>query len=631
MQAELTDVNDKTIRPVLKWAGGKRQLIPQLVARMPDSYGTYLEPFFGGGALFFHLQPNCSVISDANTELINLYKAIVSNLEALIPELQQHKNDSEYYYGLRAQDVTRLTSVQAAARTLFLNRTCFNGLYRVNKKGQFNVPFGNYNNPTICDEKALFMAATLLKKSTIIGADYRHVMNQYAKPNDFVFLDPPYHPVSQYSDFKRYTKEQFGEQDQIDLANEVEKLHDNGCHVILTNSNSELILDLYKNYKLDVVDSKRNINSKANRRMGKDVIVTVTPVKRHKSVLLQSSDQDQLRKYPPTRFMGSKNKIIQPIQQAITSQQCESVLDLFSGSGVVSYMLKASGKQVISNDYMAFSALLGKALIENNRHTLPIDEAQDLLKANSGSDHFVEQTFDGLYFTRAENQLIDTIRANIKTLDNPYKNAIATSALVRACFKKRPRGIFTYVGHRYNDGRKDLITTLSDHFLNAVMAINNAVFDNGKNNIASRLDALQTDYNPDLVYIDPPYYSPHSDNEYVRRYHFVEGIACDWKGVQIQWETKTRKFKSYPTPFSTKKGTYDAFDKLFSMYRNSSLVVSYSSNSKPSKDEMLALLAKYKSRVEVMSVNHRYSFGNQRHRVQNNKNDVNEYIFIANS
>jgi len=630
MLADPTDVKDKAIRPVLKWAGGKRQLLPQLVARMPDSYGNYLEPFVGGGALFFHLQPRQAFIADANTELINLYRVIASHLDALIPELQQHKNDADYYYAQRARDVSTLTSVQAAARTLYLNRTCFNGLYRVNKKGQFNVPFGKYVNPTICDEKALSMASTLLKTAVIEAADYRLVLQQHATPNDFVFLDPPYHPVSKYSDFKRYTKEQFKEQDQIDLANEVEQLHDKGCHVMLTNSNSELILDLYKNFKIDVVAAKRNINSIATKRSGTDVIVTATPVKRYASSFLQVSYQQQLGKYPSTRFMGSKSKLIQPIQQAIASQQCESVLDLFSGSGVVSYMLKACGKQVISNDYMAFSALIGKALIENNSITMSKEIAHSMLEANSASDQFVEQNFDGLYFTESENRLIDTIRANIKTLDNPYLNAIATSALVRACFKKRPRGIFTYVGHRYDDGRKDLNTSLADHFLHAVIALNDAVFDNGKNNTATRLDALKTQFTPDLVYIDPPYYSPHSDNEYVRRYHFVEGIACDWKDVQMQWETKTRKFKSYPTPFRTKKGTYEAFDQLFSRYRDSTMVVSYSSNSKPSKDEMLELLRSYKPNVDVLSVNHRYSFGNQRHKVQNNKNAVSEYIFIAN-
>jgi len=629
MLAEPTEVKDKTIRPVLKWAGGKRQLIPQLVARMPDSYGTYLEPFFGGGALFFHLQPKQSVIADANAELMNLYKVIASDVDALINELQQHKNESAYFYDQRARDITQLSDVQAAARTLFLNRTCFNGLYRVNKKGQFNVPFGKYVNPTICDNNALSMAAALLKKSTIVDADYRRVLRQYAKPNDFVFLDPPYHPVSKYSDFKRYTKEQFREQDQIELATEFEKLRDMGCHVMLTNSNCEFVLALYNKFNINVVDAKRNINSHADKRVGKDVIVTASPAKLHASATVQPFSKTQLSKYPSTRFMGSKNKIIEPIQHAITSQPCDSVLDLFSGSGVVSYMLKACGKQVTSNDYMAFSASIAKALIENNTVTLPLELAHSLLEANSASDRFVEQTFDELYFTKAENQLIDHIRANIKTLDNPYLTAIATSALVRACFKKRPRGIFTYVGNRYDDGRKDLTTSLSDHFLIAVKALNDAVFDNGKNNLASRLDALQTQYTPDLVYIDPPYYSQHSDNEYVRRYHFVEGIACDWQGVEMQWETKTRKFKSYPTPFSTRKGTYDAFDQLFSLYRESTLVVSYSSNSIPTKDEMLELLSTYKSNVEVVSVNHRYSFGNQRHKVQDNKNKVSEYIFIA--
>jgi len=629
MLAEPTDVTDKTIRPILKWAGGKRQLLTQLVARMPDSYNSYIEPFLGGGALYFHLQPKKSVIADANSELINLYRVIASDLDAFIHELKQHKNESDYFYEQRARDVTLLNDVEAAARTLFLNRTCFNGLYRVNKKGLFNVPYGKYANPTICDENALAKAATLLRTANIVDTDYRQVLKQYAKPNDFVFLDPPYHPVSQYSDFKRYTKEQFREQDQIDLADEVAKLQDLGCHVVLTNSNSEFILELYKNFQVDVVDAKRNINSKANKRIGKDVIVTATPKKIHASALLKPSSHEQIAKYPSTRFMGSKSKILQPIQNAIISQQCDTVLDLFSGSGVVSYMLKACGKQVISNDYMAFSTAISKALIENNAITLPQKVARSLLKTNNASDHFVEQTFEGLYFTTDENRLIDTIRANIKSLDNPYAGAIATSALVRACFKKRARGIFTYVGQRYDDGRKDLNTSLSDHFLIAVDTLNNAVFDNGKINSASRLDALQTDFHPDLVYIDPPYYSPHSDNEYVRRYHFVEGIACDWQGVEMQWETKTRKFKNYPTPFSTKKGTYAAFDKLFSMYRNSTMVVSYSSNSKPSKEQMLELLGQYKSNIEVVSVNHRYSFGNQRHKVDNNNNEVSEFIFIA--
>ena len=648
MLSEPIDLRKTTVKPVLKWAGGKRQLLPQLLQRMPRQYKSYLEPFFGGGALFFQLRPEKSIIADSNAELINLYQIVAEDHQALIKALRAHKNEAEYFYELRACEWTTMCRVQAASRTLFLNRTCFNGLYRVNKKGQFNVPFGKYVNPNFCDEQTLALASTALQRATILECDYKQVLQRHAKEGDFVFLDPPYHPISQYSDFKRYTKEQFNEQDHRELAEEVARLHEIGCHVLLTNSNSELVLDLYKRYQIDVIETKRNINSKASKRVGQDVIVTVTPSKVYRSssqlndsntTTLSSTISDatdtcrvkeQIARYPSTRFMGSKSKLLSSISEAIKSQPCNTVLDLFSGSGVVSYMLKAEGRQVISNDYMAFSSLIGKALIENSHITLPDNKAKALLQPAKNSDGFVEQNFAGLYFTNDENRLIDQVRANIKLLDNPYEQAIAISALVRACFKRRPRGIFTYVGHRYDDGRKDLKTSLDAHFLEAVRLYNGAVFDNGQSNSASRQDALQTEYKPDLVYIDPPYYSPHSDNEYVRRYHFVEGIACDWKGVEMQWQTKTRKFKNYPTPFSTKKGTYEAFDRLFSMYQDSTLVVSYSSNSQPSKEQMIDLLYRYKSNVEVASVSHRYSFGNQAHKVRDNHNDVSEYIFIAN-
>lgn len=623
-------VKPENIRPVLKWAGGKRQLIPELLKHVPDNYGQYLEPFLGGGALYFHLQPKQAVISDANSEIINLYRVIANNTDALVKALQTFKNDEDFFYAQRAIDPISLTSVEAAARTVYLNRTCFNGLYRVNKKGLFNVPFGKYVSPTICDEQALRQASTLLASSTIKDGDYKAVLATHANPGDFIFLDPPYVPVSQHSDFKRYTKEQFGEEEHIELAELVKQLHENGCHLLITNSDNELVLDLYQQFSIDIVASKRNINSKGNKRTGKDVIISALAKKIHRSAALTRTDADtQIAKFPPTRFMGSKNKVLTSVRDAILSQPCDTVLDLFAGSGVVSYMLKASGKSVISNDYMAFSSLIGKALIENSCVTLPLDTARALLQPNYLSDHFVEKHYEGLYFSTAENRLIDDLRANIKLLDDEFEKAIATSALVRACFKKRPRGIFTYVGQRYDDGRKDLQTSLSDHFLLAVEAFNNAVFDNGKTNSASRLDALSTEHTPDLVYIDPPYYSPHSDNEYVRRYHFVEGIACDWQGVDMQWETKTKKFKNYPTPFSTKKGTHEAFEKLFEQFKNSAIVVSYSSNSQPTKSELLEMLHRYKSTVDVVSVNHRYSFGNQAHKVHDNKNAVSEYLFVA--
>ena len=241
---------------------------------------------------------------------------------------------------------------------------------------------------------------------------------------------------------------------------------------------------------------------------------------------------------------------------------------------------------------MAMSATFSKAMIENNTIILPLDEAKNLLVAHKESDHFVATTFKDLYYTDEENNLIDTLRANIWAMRDQYKQAVAMTALIRACTKKRPRGIFTYTGHRYDDGRQDLKKSLTQQFLEAVEAVNNAVFDNGKVNYSKQGDAMDLRVeNADLVYIDPPYYSPLSDNEYVRRYHFVEGLARDWKGVVIQEHTQTKKFKSYPTPFSTRKGAADAFDKLFKKFANSILVVSYSSNSQPTQDEMVAIMA----------------------------------------
>jgi DNA adenine methylase len=215
-------------------------------------------------------------------------------------------------------------------------------------------------------------------------------------------------------------------------------------------------------------------------------------------------------------------------------------------------------------------------------------------------------------------------------MKNPYKRAIAMSALIRACLKKRPRGIFTYVGHRYDDGRKDLLMTFRAQFLEAVDVVNSAVFDNGKQNKARNGDAMTLQHRESgLVYIDPPYYSPLSDNEYVRRYHFVEGLARDWQGIEIQEHTVTKKFKSYPTPFSSRKGAAEAFDLLFKRFRESVLVVSYSSNSQPTLDEMVAIMAKHKRHVEVVPVDYKYSFGNQAHKVGDNNNDVQEYLFVG--
>lgn len=628
--ASSIDFGELPTRPLLKWVGGKTQLLGEIIPKMPKKYGRYIEPFFGGGALFFSVRPTNGIIADSNPELINLYRSVADDVEDIINCLRTYENTEENFYAVRALNTSKLSNVEAAARTIFLNRTCFNGLYRVNKSGQFNVPFGRYKNPKILDEEALRAASLQFQKTTILCGDYKTVLRENAQPGDFIFLDPPYLPVSEYADFKRYTKEQFYEEDHVELAAEVNRLYELGCHVILTNSNHPLVHEQYKKFSIEVIQTKRYISCNGKGRTGEDVIVKVPPKPSFNLRLVPEPLPEQALQYPSTRYMGSKNKLLSEIWAVASQFEFETAIDLFSGSGIVGYMLKSQGKAVISNDYMAMSATFAKAMIENNCVTLSQAEALSLLEPKNSIDPFVEKTFQGLYFQDSDNHLIDILRANIKVIKNPYKKAIAMSALIRACLKKRPRGIFTYVGHRYDDGRKDLLMTFRDQFLEAVAMVNAAVFDNGQKNKARHGDAMTLqNRTAGLVYIDPPYYSPLSDNEYVRRYHFVEGLARDWQGVEIQEHTVTKKFKSYPTPFSSRKGAAEAFDMLFRRFRKSILVVSYSSNSLPSLDEMVAIMAKHKRHVEVVPVDYKYSFGNQGHKVGNNKNDVQEYLFVG--
>ncbi len=620
---------NNSAKPILKWAGGKTQMLGDLLPKVPKSYGRYIEPFFGGGAMFFALQPENAIIADSNPELINMYRQVATNVDEVICYLKKYENTSEMFYAVREQDWMCLPKAEAAARTIFLNRTCFNGLYRVNKQGKFNVPYGKYVNPKICDEEGLKAASEALKKAEILCGDYLLVLEHYAQAGDFVFLDPPYLPISEYADFKRYTKEQFYEEDHVELAKMIMRLQERGCHVVLTNSNHPLVHELYAPFTIDVIQTKRHISCNGSTRKGEDVIVTIPP-KQHTLQRLEPQPlPQQVSAYPPTRFMGSKSKLLSEIWSVISQFNVNTVVDLFSGSGVVGYMLKAQGKAVVSNDYMAMSATFTKAMIENNSVTLPLEEAKELLVAHKESDHFVATTFKDLYYSDEENDLIDTLRTNIAAMKDQYKQAIAMTSLIRACLKKRPRGIFTYTGHRYDDGRQDLKKSLAQQFLESVDAVNKSIFDNGKTNFSKHGDAMDLKVeNADLVYIDPPYYSPLSDNEYVRRYHFVEGLARDWKGVEIQEHTQTKKFKSYPTPFSTRKGAADAFDKLFKKFANSILVVSYSSNSQPTQDEMVAIMAKYKEHVEVIPIDYKYSFGNQSD-AKTHRNTVQEYLFVG--
>lgn len=616
-----------SVKPVVKWVGGKRQLVPILKEKMPTNYGKYIEPFFGGGALYFAEEPKNAVISDVNAELINLYKVIADDVEGLIEALKKYKYDKDFYYKIRAIDPKELNSIEEAARTIYLNRTGFNGLYRVNKKGQFNVPFGRYKNPKILDAENLRNASKLLKTAIIINGDYLDVLSQFAEPGDFIYLDPPYVPVSKYSDFNRYTSDKFTFKDQTRLVDEVKRLRDLGCYVLLTNSNAPEVSNIYKGFDIETFETKRMVNSKANKRKGMDVIVTAYP---EDEKLIPDIIPEQNNYYPSTRYMGSKEKLIPYISSALKGVKYDSVLDLFSGSGVVSYFFKTLNKTVISNDYMTFTSDFSKALIENNKVKLDHKDI-DFLINNRPNDinYFVSENFKDLYFSDEDNKFIDIIRANYKQLNNPYKKAITMSALTRACIKRRPRGIFTFTGNRYYDGRKDLRISLKDHFLNAVKIYNAAVFDNKKKNISLNEDFQKVNNEADLIYLDPPYYSPLSDNEYVRRYHFVEGLSRDWQNVEIQWNTKTHKIKNYPSPFSTKKGTYEAFEALFKKYSKKKILVSYSSNSLPTKDEMIEMMKKSFKNVKTYAVDYRYSFGTHKNHKNNKNNQVKEYLFLG--
>lgn len=335
---------------------------------------------------------------------------------------------------------------------------------------------------------------------------------------------------------------------------------------------------------------------------------------------------DQFSYFPGTRYMGSKNKIIYKIWDILKEYEFNSFFDAFAGSNVVGYFMKTKGKQVYSNDFMKISHIIAKAIIENANVQLNNNDV-DFLLNNPNKEDYISKTFKDLYFADKDNHFLDKVRLNITLLDDEYKQAIALSALVRACMKKRPRGIFTFVGQRYDDGREDIRKPIRDHFIENVFLFNRAVFDNGipcktYNSIVQNLN-IETD----LVYFDPPYFSPKSDNDYVRRYHFVEGLAKNWEGLEIQEHTRTKKFKSYKSPFSKKEDTYNAFDNLIKQYSKSIIAISYSSNSLPAKDQMIGILERYKNNVIVHEIDHLYSFGNQKNK--NEFNRVKEYLFIG--
>lgn len=334
---------------------------------------------------------------------------------------------------------------------------------------------------------------------------------------------------------------------------------------------------------------------------------------------------------PQGRYMGSKASLRDFIWKAVRDLQFDSVLDAFSGTGTVGYMFKLEGKQVYTNDILALSYHIANAAIENTSEILTAEDIEMLFRPRREYPDFIQRTFQGLYFTDDENCLLDRVSANIRDLKCEYKRSLALSAIIRACQRKRPRGIFTYTGFdRYVDGRKDLKISLEDQIRRAAGEFNHAVFDNGQSNKAYWGDIFDLEApRSDLVYIDPPYLSLRSDNDYSRRYHFIEGLARYWDGLEILEHTSTKKFAKLPSAFDSKRTIYDAFTRLFEKYKDSILVVSYSNNCLPTKDEMISLMESVKREVWVENLTHRYSFGTHKHKIGNEFNLVSEYLFIG--
>jgi len=264
-------VKNKLIKPFLKWAGGKRYLLSEIHKRVP-SFTNYYEPFLGGGAVVFSLQPKKAILNDLNSEIINVYDVVKTDVEKLIKELKKHKNESDYFYKIRELDrdedkFSKLNEIQKAARVIFLNKTCFNGLFRVNSQGQFNAPFGRYKNPNYINAEVLRAISKFLNENdiTITNQSFEKLLPKIKK-GSFVYLDPPYDPVSNTASFTGYSLDGFDRADQIKLKEFCDKLDSKGVKFLLSNSATKFIKDLYKDYTIEIVKVPRSINSDATKR-----------------------------------------------------------------------------------------------------------------------------------------------------------------------------------------------------------------------------------------------------------------------------------------------------------------------------------------------------------------------------
>ncbi|WP_347351448.1 DNA adenine methylase [Intrasporangium sp.] len=336
----------------------------------------------------------------------------------------------------------------------------------------------------------------------------------------------------------------------------------------------------------------------------------------------------QVERYPHMRYMGSKYRLVPTLARVFEQAGGRTALDPFAGSGVVSYLLKAQGYAVTSGDYLSFPVTLTKAVCANQSQRLSeADVARVVEGGNSDGRDFISRTYKGLFFTPADLRFLDAAWSQIDRLDGS-KRHLAIASLVLAAARKQPRGVFTVTGLRYDDGRASLHIPLAEQFENCVEAWNGAVFE------GERCDAVQGDVSTartgaDLVYLDPPYAPPRDDNDYVKRYWFLEGLATYWDNgtASVMADTKTRKLPKRATPFGSKQTIGTALAATFDKFSDSTLVLSYGSNAVPDVDTLTGMLRDVKgSAPEVIEVAHRYHFGT--HRAAARREAV-EYVLVA--
>ena len=334
------------------------------------------------------------------------------------------------------------------------------------------------------------------------------------------------------------------------------------------------------------------------------------------------------KRFPRIRYMGSKYRLLPQLADVFNEVGGKSVVDAFSGSGVVSYLLKAQGFDVTSNDFLNFSSVIARASVENSHENLNREEVSAICGPSADDRDFIISTFHGLYFDEEDLRFLDSAWSHISTMSG-YKKDIAISALVLSAARKQPRGVFTVTDpSKYADGRRSLRMTLKEHFCEAVEDYNQIIFGNGWQAKSYCGDVFDLPFTaPDIVYFDPPYAPRSDDADYTKRYHFLEGLSVYWDGLPIMENTKTKKIPKRHTPFANKRTVEDALVRLFEQFRDSgAIVMSYSSNAVPEAERMVELLRTVKSDVEMRSIDYNYSFGTHPAAV---KRSAQELIFIG--